>query len=186
MGLIEGVSLFDVANCEAFIQRALDKSGVRYNEDEREELLAEGWAVFYALACGYKPLPEPPCGYSKWFAMGLDDRQAYELRLHSDLVKRGRFSGHVAMFFPRRFGDAWHKAHPEHRYITDPETGKRGWRYGLAPVSLDSITDADDQDVTGLGRRYGGDNELLHARTISAFCHVATIALLGRTSPRPA
>lgn len=184
MGLIEGVQLFDVANVEAFIQRALDKSQIGYEPEEREELLALGWTEFYELACHYKPLPEPPCGYPKWFTLTLDDRQAYEARLQSDRsVKRGRFSGHAAMFFPRRFGDAWHKLHPEHRYVTDPETGKRGWVYEQPMVSLNAIL---EQNNDGGGDRGGGagDRLLIDARAISAFCHassarVATVAALG-------
>jgi hypothetical protein len=171
MGLIEGVALFDVASCEAFIQRALDKSQIRYEPEEREELLALGWVEFFELACKYKPLPEPPCGYGSWFAMTLDDRQTYEARLHADTkVKRGRFSGHAAMFFPRRFGDAWHKSHPEHRYVTDRETGKRRWTYGAPMVSLDGLLDINREDPD--------EHQLLNARTINAFCH-ATISKLG-------
>lgn len=183
VGLIEGVALFDVDNVEAFIQRALDKSQIGYEPEEREELLALGWTEFYELACGYKPLPEPPCGYKPWFRMTLDDRQAYEARLQaSTTIKRGRFSGHAAMFFPRRFGDAWHKLHPEHRYVTDPETGKRGWVYEQPMVSLNAVMDFDsgDQEV----RTHRGDQVLLNARAISAFCHatsarVATAAAVG-------
>jgi hypothetical protein len=182
MGLIEGVALFDVGNVEAFIQRALAKSKIHYEPEEREELLAMGWTVFYELACKYRPLPEPPCGYPEWFAMSLDDRQAYEARLHLDSVKRGRFSGHMAMFFPRRFGDEWHKANPHHRYVTDPDTGKRGWNYGTPMISLDALTD----EAPGTGR--GFDHILINARTINAFC-LATQAKLGLSrvaSARPA
>jgi hypothetical protein len=173
MGLIEGVSLFDVANVEAFIQRALARSKIRYEPEEHEELLAMGWTVFYELACKYKPLPEPPCGYEAWFAMTLDDRQVYEARAHLDTVKRGRFSGHMAMFFPRRFGDEWHKANPHHRYVTDRASGKRGWIYGTPMVSLDALAQGHE-GREGLGL----DNVILNARTINGFCH-ATATKLG-------
>jgi hypothetical protein len=78
------------------------------------------------------------------------------------------------MFLPRRLGDAWHKSHPEHRYITDPLTGKRGWRYDHPAVSLDAITAEPDG---------AGDRHLLHARAITHFSHCATLDLLGRTTP---
>lgn len=160
MGLIgESVAILDVANAEAFVQRCIDKSTIRYDSSEREELLAEGLTILYELAGKYKPLPMRP---------GIDK-------------KAGRFSGYAAMFLPRRLGDAWHKSHPEHLYITDPESGKRGWHYGAGPLSLDSLTESANP-----GDSYGGERHLLHARTITSFCHAATVALFGRPSARTA
>lgn len=165
------IALFDVGNCEGVMQRAIDKSTIRYDAGEREELLAEGWALLFELAERYKPLPEPPCGYAAWFAMTLGDRQDYEHRLRAETkTKRGCFSGHAAMFLPRRLGDAWHKSHPEHLYITDPDSGKRGWFYGQAMVSLNSITDS-------AGGEMAGEAQLLHARPMTAFCQMATLCL---------
>jgi hypothetical protein len=182
MGLIGApLALMDLANCEAFVQHTIDRSQIRYGPSEREELLAEGLTLLYELANKYKPLPEPPCGYAEWFAMSLDDRQVYERALHAlrDGVKRGKFSGHAAMFLPRRLGDSWHKSHSEHHYVTDQVTGKRGWRYEKPMLSLDSLTagGGDHGD-------YHGERHLLHARTISQFAH-ATLGLsrLSTSSP---
>lgn len=156
MGIIAGppVRILDVANAEAFVQRTIDASGIQYSPHEREELLAEGLTILYELAAKYNP--------------GVGGRDA----------SNSRFSGYAAMFLPRRLGDAWHKWHPEHRYITDPTTGKRGWRYDQPMISLDGLTDTSDQDEHG-----GVDRFLQHARTITSFCHCSTISLLSRTSP---
>jgi hypothetical protein len=152
MGLIgQPVAILDIANAEAFVQRTIDASGIQYSPHEREELLAEGLAILFELARKYNP----GCG-------GRD-------------ASNSRFSGYAAMFLPRRLGDAWHRWHPEHRYVTDPTTGKRGWRYDRPTISLDGLAERDEED--------NADHQLHRARTITAFVHTATVALLGRTSP---
>lgn len=154
MGMISGppIRILDVENAEGFVQRCIDKSQIPYGPDEREELLAEGLTILCALAGKYKPLPMRP---------GID-KQA------------GRFSGYAAMFLPRRLGDFWHQSHPEHRYITDAATGKRGWHYGQAAISLDGLNSLTP----------GADPErhLLKAKTINAFCHATHVV---RPQPRP-
>jgi hypothetical protein len=147
LGLIgQPIALHDVANAEAFVQRALSKCGIAFSYDEREVLLAEGLTILYELAAEYRPLAA---------RAGVDSRG-------------GRFSGYAAMFLPRRLGDAWHKMHPEHRYVTDPETGERGWRYEAPMLSLDALTSSSNsQDA------YGGERHLLHARPFAAFCHAS-------------
>lgn len=153
MGLIsQPVAIGDIANAEAFVQRAINKSGIDCSADEREVLLAEGLAILCELHEKYRPLPARP---------GID-KQA------------GRFSGYAAMFLPRRLGDAWHKMHPEHRYVTDPETGKRGWSYQQPMLSLDGLSQSSN---TTDG--WGGERHLLNARTINAFCHATRAAVLG-------
>jgi hypothetical protein len=92
----------------------------------------------------------------------------------SGYTQSGRFSGYAAMFLPRRLGDAWHKWHPEHRYITDPETGKRGWHYDQPMISLDSLTNAAGGDSDQ------SDRHFLHAKPINGFCHAGTLRLPGR------
>jgi hypothetical protein len=144
----------DVANVEAFVQKTIDRSGIVYSAAEREELLAEGLTILYELAERYKPMPARP---------GID-KQA------------GRFSGYAAMFLPRRLGDFWHKSHPNHRYVTDPETGKRGWVYGKPMLSLDGPTSRGSDNWGDV------DRHLLHAKTIDAFCHAATVHLPCRAS----
>ena len=152
------IALMDIGNCEAFVQRTIDRSAITYGPSEREELLSEGLTLLYELAQKYNP--------------GVGGRDA----------TGSRFSGYAAMFLPRRLGDAWHKAHPEHRYITDPDTGKRGWRYDHTMVSLDGLStgeiSADGYDEV--------DRQLLHARTITNFCHVSTLSLLSRITASPA
>lgn len=115
--LLHPTRVLDIANAEAFVQHTVDASRIPYNHDEREELLGEGLVILLELADRYRPLPARP---------GID-KQA------------GRFSGYAAMFLPRRLGDAWHRWHPEHRYITDPETGRRRWQYDPAAMSLDEL-----------------------------------------------
>lgn len=151
------IVLLDIANCEAFVQRTIDRSQITYGPAEREELLSEGLTILYELAGKYNP--------------GVGGRDA----------TRSRFSGYAAMFLPRRLGDAWHKSHPNHRYVTHPDTGKRGWYYDLEAVSLDQLTDHAESSDNG-----GADRQLLNARTITAFCHTATLSLLSRITPSTA
>lgn len=103
------------------MQRTIDASGINYSPDEREELLAEGLVILFELARRYKP---------------LQPRHAGE--------KAGRFSGYAAMFLPRRLGDAWHRWHPEHRYVTDPTTGRRRWHYDPPTMSLDGLRNSSN------------------------------------------
>lgn len=149
------IALHDIANCEAFVQRTIDRSQIRYSPQEREELLAEGLTILFELAGKYKPLQARP---------GIDKQP-------------GRFSGYAAMFLPRRLGDAWHRWHPEHRYLTDPQTGERGWCYGQPMLSLDAVTDP--------ARAGAGERALLHARGVNGFCH-ATVGVSGRAATRAA
>jgi hypothetical protein len=154
MGLIgQQIRLGDVDNLEAFVQRTIDRSQIQYSPQEREELLAEGLAISYELAAKYKPLPMRP---------GID-------------TKPGRFSGYLAMFLPRRLGDAWHRNHPNHRYITDPDTGLRSWHYEAPMLSLDSLMDQEQGDGM-LGPRYGAEHQLMGARSITAFCHATNLS----------
>lgn len=141
MGLIGApIQILDIENAEAFVQRCIDASGIQYSTHEREELLAEGLTILCELARKYKPHM-------------------------SGHAQPGRFSGYAAMFLPRRLGDAWHKWHPEHRYVTDPVTGKRGWTYQSPAVSLDGLSGGEEPD-----------RHLLNARAVREFCH-ATAAL---------
>ncbi len=144
MGLIaQPIALADIANCEAFVQAALKKSGIRFGDEERDELLAEGLTILLELHRGYRPLTARP---------GIDERD-------------GRFSGYAAWALPKRLGDFWHKSHSEHRYVTGPD-GKRGWIYGRPTLSLDALTSNGNA-----GDGHGGERHLLHAQPINAFCH---------------
>lgn len=128
------------------MQRTVDASGISYRPDEREELLAEGLVILLELAKRYKPLPARP---------GID-KQA------------GRFSGYASMFLPRRLGDAWHRWHPEHRYITDTATGRRRWHYDKPTMSLDGMYETRGGDHSQLSEEHG-DSLLKGARQLRDF-----------------
>lgn len=123
--LPEKVAIHDIADAEGFVAATIERSGVKPSPAEYEELLAEGLAILYDLAAKFEP-----------------HREGYE--------SPGRFSGFAAQFLPRKLGDAWHRLHPEHRYVTDPETGKRRWIFYPSPDSLDHIL-------------AGGDGSAVHA-----------------------
>lgn len=147
MGLIsQPIALMDIANCEAFVQSTIDRAGIECAPGELEELLAEGLAILHELAARYQP---QMAGYDR----------------------PGRFSGYAAMFLPRRLGDAWHRLHPEHRSVTDPDTGKRAWTYGAPTLSLDGLCESDS------AHGQAGDSVLLSAKGISAFCHATQAKL---------
>jgi hypothetical protein len=106
------VTLHDITNVEAFVHATLDDSRIRFGQEEREELVLEGFAILYDLAASYKPHIE---GYAQ----------------------PGRFSGYAARYLPRRLGEAWHKLHPDHVYRTKPEGG-REWIFLRPAISLDA------------------------------------------------
>lgn len=109
-------ALYDVDDCVAFVAATIRRTGLSVGEAEHEELMLEGLAILCDLAARFTPRRE---GYTQ----------------------DGWFSGYAARYLPRRLGDAWHRLHPEHRYVTDPDTGKRHWRYGKPAISLDALTD---------------------------------------------
>lgn len=133
------------------MQRTVDASRISYHHNEREELLAEGLVILLELAQRYRPLPARP---------GIDSQP-------------GRFSGYASMFLPRRLGDAWHRWHPEHRYVTDPDSGRRHWRYDKPTMSLDELFDIDPA-YTGLSERR--EEELGRARALKDFVPVTQAA----------
>lgn len=136
------VALEDIADVEGFVNATLNASGIEFQPDERDELVAEGLAILYQL------------------------HQRFERR-RAGYTQDGRFSGFAAMYLPRKLGDAWHRARPEHRYITDPDTGKRSWAFFKAHTSLDGLTEG-----TGGRRGHGAignadslaEASLLHGR----------------------
>lgn len=122
------VDFRDIEDPGAFVHATINKwqrpTGERgpipLSQDEREELHAEGMAILCKLARDFRPHMD---GYDQ----------------------EGWFSGYAAMFLPRKLGDAWHRMHPDHLLVTDPETGKRRWQYKEKAVSLDALT-GDDPD----------------------------------------
>jgi hypothetical protein len=96
--------LHDVDDAEGFVAATISRSGIPFDPSEHQELMLEGLAILCELAAKYEP-----------------HRPGYK--------QAGRFSGYAAQFLPRRLGDAWHRLHPNHRYVTDPVTGKRSWHY---------------------------------------------------------
>lgn len=124
------LSVHDVDDAEGFVAATIQRANLNIGHDEHEELMLEGLALLVDLARRFKPQLE---GYTQ----------------------AGRFSGYAAQMLPRRLGDAWHRMHPEHRYVTNKATGRREWHYDLAPVSLDGI-------AAGEGRyRRGGDGNVI-------------------------
>lgn len=117
------IRVHDIEDAEGFVAATIERSGIRPAPAEHEELLAEGLAILFELASRFEP-----------------QREGYE--------RPGRFSGFAAQFLPRKLGDAWHKLHPEHRYVTG-EDGKRRWVYFEAPVSLDAALAGPDPDRSG-------------------------------------
>ena len=127
------VALHDVDDVEGFVNATLNAFEVsietKLEPQEREELVAEGLCIMYALAERYQPR-------------------------RGDHTQDGRFSGFAAAFLPKKLGDAWHRMHPEHKYVTNPATGKREWLYLKASLSLDGIR------ANGGARDRGEDNSL--------------------------
>lgn len=121
--LDEPVSLHDVANVEAFVQATINRARLVLTQDERDELVAEGVAIMVKLAADWEP-----------------QREGYE--------GAGRFSGYAAQFLPRKLGDAWHRAHPEHTLRTEGD-GKRRWHYGERAVSVQALLGDDGEDRQG-------------------------------------
>lgn len=124
------LALHDVDDAEGFVAATIKRAALNIGSDEREELMLEGLALLVDLANRFKPR--------------LEGHQ-----------QDGRFSGYAAQMLPRRLGDAWHRMHPEHRYVTNRETGRREWHYDLAPVSLDGISSGEGRYRRG---GLGGEN----------------------------
>jgi hypothetical protein len=107
---IPPVRLHNINDAAAFTVEALERSGITYDEHEREDLISEGIAILCTMA-------------SKWAP-----------EEHGDGT--GSFLGYAHTYLPRRLLDAWHKSHPEHSYRTQPD-GRRRWEYGREAHSLE-------------------------------------------------
>lgn len=123
------VSLHDIKDVEMFIQAQLNawrtNAGITFLPlEEREWLTCEALCILYELAERYEP-----------------HRPGYD--------QAGRFSGFAAAYLPKKLGDAWHRWHEGHRYVTDPATGKRAWAHFQHSVSLDGIRDELDARAAG-------------------------------------
>lgn len=133
-------SLRDITDPEAFVRFQLRRLTLHLSDDEKEELVAEGLLILCELS-------------NKYDATLPKDKEA------------GSFAGYANYLLPRRLLDAWHKHHPEHRYTTDPETGKRKWVYGKPPMSLDALLDNDGEG--------GADHHLANANSIGQAVSIA-------------
>lgn len=126
--LATAVVLHDIDDVEMFIQAQLNtwrtRAGIYLSVDDREELTAEALCIMFELAGRFEP-----------------HRPGYE--------KAGRFSGFAAAYLPKKLGDAWHRRDESHRYVTDPDTGKRRWRFYQQAASLDAIRDRIDGSAGG-------------------------------------
>lgn len=144
----EVISLHDIHDVEGFVNKTLDdarrlaqrggragKAGINFADDERDDLVLEGIAILFELDRKYEPR-------------------------RGDHKQDGRFSGFAAFFLPKRLSDAWHRMHPEHRYITG-EDGKRKWIYCKPSVSLDAVLQNRDAGSSVERRRDRAEAALL-------------------------
>lgn len=123
------VSLHDIDDVEMFIQAQLNtwrtKARITYLPlEDREWLTCEALCILYELADRFEP-----------------HRPGYE--------QAGRFSGFAAAYLPKKLGDAWHRWHEGHRYVTDPDSGRRRWEFFKPSVSLNGIVDEIDSRTGG-------------------------------------
>lgn len=116
---IPPVQLHNIRDAAAFTVEALERSGITYDEHEREDLIAEGMAILCTMAARWSP----------------ED--------HGDGT--GSFLGYAHTYLPRRLLDAWHKSHPEHSYRTQPD-GKRRWEYGREARPLEAFVRVRDEE----------------------------------------
>jgi hypothetical protein len=134
--------LHDIDDVEGFVAATIKRAGITADEDEMQELKLEGIAILFELERKFDP-----------------HRPGYD--------RPGWFSGYAAQFLPRRLGDAWHRAHPEHRYVTGPD-GKRRWVYDQAPASLDAITSSKPH-AGDRGDFHGNDGVMARVRRLGEF-----------------
>lgn len=123
--LPDRVVLHDVLDVEAFVRATIRKVNLRMTTEEHDELVAEGVAIMVKLAQRYEPR-----------------RAGYD--------RDGTFAGYAAKYLPLRLSEAWHRMHPGHSFVTDPQTGVRGWVYDDVPVSLDQVQAEQGDNVTAL------------------------------------
>jgi DNA-directed RNA polymerase specialized sigma24 family protein len=121
------VALHDIRDAEAFVQATLNASRRVYSPDEREELVAEGLRIMVELHARFEP-----------------HRNGY--------AGEGRFSGFCAKYLRLKLEDAYHRLHPEHRLVTQPD-GRRRYLYGDKAVSLDALTGEDPDREQALADR---------------------------------
>ena len=150
--------LYDIRDPSAFVQGTINAFTaatarrpwpIVLSAEEREELHQEGLAILYRLSGTFETR-----------------REGYE--------QDGRFSGHAAMFLPRKLGDAWHRMHPDsHQQVHDPESGKRVW--ARPPDSFARGVTAEDPDR----HQDHGLSKTRPATTSASAC-------TGRSSPVPA
>ena len=104
-------------DAEAFVQATLNASKRMYGPDEREDLVADGLRILIELHGAFEPRRE---GYGQ----------------------RGRLPGYAAKYLRLKLEDAYHRQHPEHRLVTQPD-GKRRYAYGERAVSLEALVGED-------------------------------------------
>lgn len=122
--LASRVSLHDIEDVWDFVQATLHRQQIPCEQDEREELAAEGLTILYALAAKYE-------------------------QRRGGHPQDGRFSGFAAYFLPKKLLTAWHRLHPEHRYVTSSSDGKRFWLYLTPSVSLDAEQERQFESYVG-------------------------------------
>lgn len=111
------VALGDIRDAEAFVQAAIMRSPIRFDESEFDDAMADGVEALLRLWNRYEPR-----------------RAGYETN--------GRFSGYAAQYLPRKIIDAWHRRHPEH--VADRSNGKRRWTYLASAESYEALVEVEE------------------------------------------
>ena len=122
-----------ILDAEAFCQAALNASKRMYGPDEREDLVAEGLRILLELHKAFEPHRE---GYAQ----------------------RGRLPGYCSKYVRVKLEDAYHRMHPEHRLVTQPN-GKRRYEYGEKAVSMEALLGDDPDREPALADDHGARGE---------------------------
>jgi hypothetical protein len=129
--------LGDIDDAEAFVRAQIKRARIRFTDDEFDDIMAIGLLILVRLYRLYDP--------------SRDGGRVETVRTSGSRDGVASFAGYASYLMPNKIHDAYMRSHPEHKYVTDPETKKRRWVYGTAPRSLDALRTGD-----GWGRK---DNE---------------------------
>lgn len=136
-------SLHDIDDVRAFAKAIVARfiKPQMGEESDRDELIQEAVCLLYELAERFEPHRE---GYAQ----------------------PGKFSGYAARFLPGKVIDAWHRLHPEHQCVTQPD-GKRRWVYDIPKtVSEQSVSTRNKVDTTDELGEWDGGRDCLQSRGV--------------------
>lgn len=108
--MTQPVAIYDVKDAQRFVAAAVHRLPFQLDQNEIEELIAEGQAILVELSNGY-----------------TSHRDGYD--------QPGRFSGYAAQYLPRRLIRAYHNLHETHYEARTTEG--REWRQVPPPIRLD-------------------------------------------------